>query len=366
MNRIVRAATLGVMGLVFLAGPQQAPGQVESPQTAPATRQVQLGLDGTWYELTLDCTYCLHFEEHTISLENRDTILDFADRLEISTQDGTVGFFTRRGSEWLFSPAVLTRHRKAGDLVVIQYPRNEGDLASDLYARVWDLTPMANGKVLFGHRYLINAFSDQAFERVDGGTQPKTSFLPRASLVANLDDVRVYSLNKTRRMYQPSPQVRISLDGVACYIRDTTTEADIARAYQEARHKAEQRKKRLELFRTLVRQGDEAYHAADYEDALNRYKAASAIMPEIPIVHADLGAVYQVQNRLMEAEAAYRLAIELDPSDADTRFNLGQVYEQQGRLEEALAMYREVLKLSPDDREAKERVVKLRRKLGGR
>ena len=352
--------------LAFLAFPAGASGDTAPPRAEPASEQAQMGLDGTWYEVNLDCTYCLRFEEHTISLENKATILDFADRLEISTRDKSAGLFTRRGSEWLFSPAVLERHRRPGDIVVIQYPRNEGTLASDLFARVWVLTPMANGKILFGPRYLINAFSEEAFEPVTGGVQPRESFLPRSSLVANLDDVRVYSLNSSRRMYQPSPQVRISLDGVACFIRESTGEADIARAYQEARQQAQQREKRLALFRTLVRQGDDAYHAADYEDALNRYKAASAIMPEIPIVHADLGAVYQVQNRLLEAEAAYRLAIELDPTDADTRFNLAQVLEQQGKLEEALSMYREVLKLSPDDREANERVVKLRRKLGGR
>ena len=369
MSRVVRTqAVMGWMSvvLVLLAVPIEALGETDPPQATPPVAPAQMGIDGTWYEVTLDCAYCLRFEEHTITLDNKSTILDFADRLEIATQENSAGFFTRRGSEWLFASAVLARHHRVGDIVVIQYPRNEGTLASDLYARVWVLTPLADGKILFGPRYLINAFSEEAFERVDGGAQPKESFLPRSSLVANLDDVRVYSLNDARRMYQPSPQVRISLDGVACFIRESTGEADIARAYQQARHQAEQREKRLTLFRTLVHQGDEAYHAADYEDALNRYKAASAIMPEIPIVHADLGAVYQVRNRLMEAEAAYRLAIELDPTDADTRFNLAQVLEQQGKLEDALAVYREVLKLSPDDQEANERVVKLRRKLGGR
>ncbi len=358
-------AWLGTL-VMFLGWPGQSPGQPAGSQEPDTTTSPRLGLDGTWYELDLDCPFCLHFEEHTISLADKASILDFADRLEVSVQDGSAGFFTRRGSTWLMAPAVLTRHRHPEDLVIIQYPRNNGELASDLYARVWVLTPMANGKILFGRRYLINAFAKDAFKQVDDGTQPDPSFLPLSSLVANLDDVRVYSLNDKRRIYQPSPQVRISLDGAACFIREDTTDADIARAYQEARRQAEQRKKRLELFRTLVRQGDEAYHAADYEDALNRYKAASAIMPEMAIVHADLGAVYQVQNRLMEAEAAYRLAIELDPTDADSRFNLAQVFEQQGKLEEAFEMYRQVLKLNPDDREAKERVVKLRRKLGGR
>ncbi len=322
------------------------------------------GLDGTWYELVLDCPFCLRFEEHTISLEDKATVLEFSDRLEVATAEGAAGLFSREGQEWSFQRAVLTRHRQEEDLVVLLYPFHEGERASDVYARVWVLTPMADGKVLFGPRYEVSVFSEDAFERVEGGFRARVSFLPQAKIVANLDDVRVFSLNEKRRMYQPSPQVRFSLDGVACFIRESTSDADIARAYQEARRKAAQRENRLSLFRTLVRQGDEAYHAADYEDALNRYKAASAIMPEMAIVHADLGAVYQVQNRLMEAEGAYRLAIELEPGDADTRFNLAQVLEQQGRLEEALAMYRSVIELRPDDAEANECVVRLRRKLG--
>ncbi len=354
----------GVLALVVVHTTAGAYGDVVA-QAAPTAVQRQRALDGTWYEVVLDCPFCLRFEEHTISLDNKDTLLEFSDRLEVATGEGVAGFFTRRGSEWLHQPAVLTRHRREGDLVLVHYPVHEGERASDVYARIWVLTPMAGGKVLFGPRYVVSVFSGDAFQQVEGGFRAREDYLSRATLVANLDDVRVYSLNDTRRMYQPSPQVRISLDGVACYIRETTGEADIARAYEEARQQADRREKRVALFRTLVRQGDDAYHAADYEDALNRYKAASAIMPELPIVHADLGAVYQVQNRLMEAESAYRLAIELDPSDADSRFNLAQVLEQQGRIEDALVWYRAVLAMRPDDKEAHERVVKLRRKLGG-
>jgi tetratricopeptide (TPR) repeat protein len=165
-------------------------------------------------------------------------------------------------------------------------------------------------------------------------------------------------------VYQPSDQVRFALEGAVAYVREGIGEADIALGKEQARLQAQEHAGRETLFRTLVQQGDQAYAAGNFEDALNRYKAASTILPDVALVHSDLGAVYQVLNKLPEAEAAYRLAIELDGSDLDSAFNLAQVLEQSGRLPEALKLYKQVLERRPQDAEAKEHATRLSQKLG--
>jgi tetratricopeptide (TPR) repeat protein len=52
-------------------------------------------------------------------------------------------------------------------------------------------------------------------------------------------------------------------------------------------------------------------------------------------------------GRLVEAEAAFRRAAELDPSDWSPRFGLGTALYQQGRTAEALASWREASALDP-------------------
>lgn len=341
-------------------GQEPSPTEPAGQEEAPAPK----GLSGTWYEMTLDCPFCLSLEDQKIRLNDKETILHYGDRMEVAPDIEHVAFFKRSGADWTSEAAQGRKNEKKKTFTVLQYAEHRGEHTSSVFARIWVLTALADAKILYGRKYLVNAFADEAFEATEAGYRAQASYLTADILLANLDDVRVYSLNETRKMYQPSDQVRFVLDGASCYVRENVEEADFARAHDEVHEKKVQYDQRLDLFRTLVRQGDQAYHAADYEDALNRYKAASALLPEFSLVHADLGAVYQVQNKLPEAETAYRLAVELDPTDLDTRFNLAQVLEQQGRLAEALQLYRGVVEKRPNDAEANEHVVKLERKLG--
>ena len=54
------------------------------------------------------------------------------------------------------------------------------------------------------------------------------------------------------------------------------------------------------------------------------------------------------QNRLAEAEACYRRAIELEPHNAVAHSSLGVALRQQGRHEEAEACYRRAIEIDPD------------------
>jgi len=59
----------------------------------------------------------------------------------------------------------------------------------------------------------------------------------------------------------------------------------------------------------------------------------------------------------------YKIAIGLDPKEANPHVGLGNVYRNQGKLEEAKKEYEEALRLKPDLTEAKENLEKLKRKI---
>ncbi len=90
--------------------------------------------------------------------------------------------------------------------------------------------------------------------------------------------------------------------------------------------------------------------AADRGDALQGLKwaeQACAAAPADAAPHYVRGRLYELQDRLPEAEESYRRAVALAPRDARAHNNLGGVLHMQGRLSEALACYRAALDIDP-------------------
>jgi tetratricopeptide (TPR) repeat protein len=61
----------------------------------------------------------------------------------------------------------------------------------------------------------------------------------------------------------------------------------------------------------------------------------------------NVGADFLKQNRLEEAVAEFRRAVEVDPSYVAAHFNLAYAYERAQRLDEAIAQYTRALQLEP-------------------
>lgn len=331
------------------------------PAAAAPTEAVRpVGADGVWFEVGVDCPYCLTLDKQGLQLAQVAALIKYSDRIELQVEQKLGKSVNRtQGTETITRSLRVLPQTRRQQLILIQYAEGDGDRASDLFARIWILTPMADNMLLYGRRLQVSAYTDEAFEPRGRGYRAKEKFLPPERLQVILEDVRVSSLTETRKTYQAGEQVRLSLDGAVAFVRETIKETDVASAREEATRVATERTGREALFRTLVQQGDQAYKEEDYDKALNQYKAASALLPEQALVHSDLGAVYQVQNKLPEAEASYRLALELDGSELDTLFNLGMVLEQSARLQEALEVYKQVQEKRPQDSEARDKVAKL-------
>ncbi|OWW19095.1 LytR C-terminal domain-containing protein [Noviherbaspirillum denitrificans] len=60
-----------------------------------------------------------------------------------------------------------------------------------------------------------------------------------------------------------------------------------------------------------------------------------------------LGRFYQAQNRLTQAEEAYRKALALNVDFVEVRSALGTLYARQGKYDEAIVEYTEVLRTAP-------------------
>ncbi|MDR0832729.1 MAG: BatD family protein [Candidatus Symbiothrix sp.] len=71
-----------------------------------------------------------------------------------------------------------------------------------------------------------------------------------------------------------------------------------------------------------IEQGNEAYTAGDYEQAVQRYETALATNGESAAVYYNLGNAYYRLNKVAPAILNYERALLLNPSDKDTRFNL--------------------------------------------
>jgi tetratricopeptide (TPR) repeat protein len=83
------------------------------------------------------------------------------------------------------------------------------------------------------------------------------------------------------------------------------------------------------------------------EAAIKTYQEAIKSYPTRDAFHISLGDIYYKQGQLSEAEAEYKVAINIDSESTDSRYGLGQVYLNSERVSEAEAQFKKVVSLSP-------------------
>lgn len=97
----------------------------------------------------------------------------------------------------------------------------------------------------------------------------------------------------------------------------------------------------------LVHEGDKARDAQNWPVAAWYYRRVLDRQPELPAVWARLGHALE-QRDDAAAEAAYRRALALDASAADSQLRLGRLLERQGRHAQAIDAYAGAVRLDPD------------------
>ncbi len=87
----------------------------------------------------------------------------------------------------------------------------------------------------------------------------------------------------------------------------------------------------------------------DYRDPLLIWQGVVAQRPNNPHAHNNLGIELAGRGQVDEANAHYRMALEIRPGFAKARSNLGLALAGRGQVDEAIAHYRRALEIEPDD-----------------
>jgi tetratricopeptide (TPR) repeat protein len=99
--------------------------------------------------------------------------------------------------------------------------------------------------------------------------------------------------------------------------------------------------------RDLLQQGNRALQEFRFMEAEAAFRQAISLDPKNADLYKNLGNVLTEQIKYEEAEVEYRKAITLDPKNVDLYNDLGNVLTKQRRYEEAEVEYRKVIALDP-------------------
>ncbi|MCA9815481.1 MAG: tetratricopeptide repeat protein, partial [Cyanobacteria bacterium HKST-UBA01] len=108
-------------------------------------------------------------------------------------------------------------------------------------------------------------------------------------------------------------------------------------------------------FEDRVDLGDSSRKSGDFTGAIVEYKAALEIKNDGAIWER-LGDVYRVENKLEDAENAYRSALGAEAT-AMRAVKLGQTLQADKKIAEAIGAYGQALKLNPNDSEVLDALV---------
>ncbi|XP_020614241.1 transmembrane and TPR repeat-containing protein 1-like, partial [Orbicella faveolata] len=100
----------------------------------------------------------------------------------------------------------------------------------------------------------------------------------------------------------------------------------------------------------LVNMGRHLRAAGNIQEAEQAYKRALSVKQE-PSTLQLLGVLYYHKKQLKEAELAWKQALELDPSNLDTRSNYAVLLGQTNRLNEAVSILKGLVLDDPNNQE---------------
>ena len=99
----------------------------------------------------------------------------------------------------------------------------------------------------------------------------------------------------------------------------------------------------------IIKQGIEAYRAANYKRALELFTQAQKLDPGGPKPHYFIGSALEKLEEPDSAMTEYQAAIRLDPKYVEALTGLGKLLRRRGKTEEGTAKLQEAVKYSPKD-----------------
>lgn len=92
-----------------------------------------------------------------------------------------------------------------------------------------------------------------------------------------------------------------------------------------------------------------AYHFLTFtSDAIDAYRVAIKIDPNLNEAWTNLGAVYFDSGRIHDSINAIQQAIKIEPNDSDAWYNLGQCYRDLEQYSDAITAYQQAIAITPN------------------
>jgi arylsulfatase A-like enzyme/Tfp pilus assembly protein PilF len=165
-------------------------------------------------------------------------------------------------------------------------------------------------------------------------------------LQGKLDEAKKWYLQVLK--VQPE-HLRASMNLVDLYQRKNEPEkandylAKIISSYQNALKNTEDVKNRADILEKLA----QTYFASgDLDQSEKTLKEAIQLMPDRPMAHFHMGAIYQQKKQSDKAIAEYETEAKISPKNFKVFFNLGVLYRQTGKLQDSIQSFQKALQLN--------------------
>ncbi|MCI0446578.1 tetratricopeptide repeat protein, partial [bacterium] len=119
--------------------------------------------------------------------------------------------------------------------------------------------------------------------------------------------------------------------------------AKIVSSYEKALKDTEVVENRADLLEKLA----QAYFASgDLDQSEKTLKEAIQLMPNRPMTHFHMGAIYQQKKEFDNAIAEYEAESKISPNNFKVFFNLGVLYRNSGQLQDSIQSFQKALQLN--------------------
>lgn len=144
----------------------------------------------------------------------------------------------------------------------------------------------------------------------------------------NLQDIELYNRAKTLLQSRLSPKILLDLSTI--------------KEEESVVQKGE--KKRAN---NILGEGIKLRKAGKVNEAIEKYKTALEIAPELPSVFQELAETYESNKNFDQALIYYQHLAKIKPKSSMTQLKLAKIMVRQEKIEEAIAIYQQAIALKP-------------------
>jgi len=310
------------------------------------------GVSGHWFVVEADCSSCETLLGQKLQIEESDVMRQFFDYVEIDSKRTGGSFVYPTSSTKL--PLGVTN--SSGRVVIWQHVIETGSRLTDTYATVWDMEVKAEDGLLYGRKYSVQAWTEDAYEDWEKGYKAKTSFMDSKKIKSIIALKPVKDLTVEESRFQVGEDARISFIGYAAMVRSDVSQEAIAGEQEKLKAAAEAEKKRVRDQKEFFKKGQGLMDDKEWSDAITAFERARALgLDNLDLLY-NLGYSYYKLKDYDSAKKEYEALLSVDPRDTDVRYNLARIFEKEKDFNAAIKEYQAILKFNPDDAAARDRL----------